>query len=160
MWCASLLPVLFALAGLIRSGAANLWCYSCVSSQPGCSENRVDWLIHSAITCPRVDDKCVKIIQRRGAEVFIVRDCLSNLVGFRRDIPADKFEGCRPAAYQPKMSVYVENSVKQLDLKHDYYESTTYCFCEFDEWCNSSVTVRANKLLFAVLMAIFLLSLF
>jgi len=116
----------------------NLWCYSCVSTEPGCTENEVNWLIHSAITCPQSDDKCVKIVDRKGSNVLVTRDCLSNLIHLRRDIPADKFEGCRPAAETKKLSIYVENYVKELDLKRDYWDQTTYCFCEFDEWCNNA----------------------
>lgn len=51
------------------------------------------------------------------ADVQITRDCLSNLIGFRKDVPADNYEGCRPAAAQPNVAVYVENHVKELDLK-------------------------------------------
>ena len=50
--------------------SCNLWCYSCVSTQPGCTLDEVNWLIHSAISCPRKDDKCVKIIDRKGCMPF------------------------------------------------------------------------------------------
>jgi len=137
--------VVFLMISLARV-SANLWCYSCVSSQPGCEEFGVNWWIHHAITCPREDDKCVKIVERKGAQVLVTRDCLSNLIGFRRDIPADRFEGCRPAAAQPKVAVYVENSVKELDLKRHYWDEVDYCFCELDEWCNSGLIPQHNKL--------------
>ncbi|CAG2103185.1 unnamed protein product [Medioppia subpectinata] len=151
------IPVLVLTAVLLATNVSgNLWCYKCVSSEPGCTVDAVNWFIHSAITCPRSDDKCVKIIDRKGSDLLITRDCLSNIIPFRRDIPADRFEGCRPAATQPKLAVYVDNSVRELDLKKDYFSDTTYCFCEFDEWCNHSLKMQSNYL---IIFTIALLSL-
>jgi len=142
------IPVLLVTLILsVSNVGCNLWCYSCVSSEPGCTVDAVNWWIHSAITCPRSDDKCVKIIDKKGSDLMITRDCLSNIISFRRDIPADRFEGCRPAATQPKLAVYVENSVNELDLKKDFFSETTYCFCEFDEWCNHSMKMQSNYLI-------------
>lgn len=124
----------------------NLWCYSCVSNQPGCSEYYVNWLIQSAITCPKANDKCVKIIESTGADTLVTRDCLSNLEGIRRDIPGDKFEGCRPAANNPKSAMYVENNVDQLYLRGQQKANVTWCFCEFDEWCNKGSNLHFSSL--------------
>lgn len=124
----------------------NLWCYSCVSNQPGCSEFHVNWLIQSAITCPKANDKCVKIIETIGSETLVTRDCLSNLEGLRFDIPGDKYEGCRPASHNPKSAVYVENNVDQLQLHGKEKSNVTWCFCEFDEWCNKGINVKYSLL--------------
>ncbi|UYV80292.1 hypothetical protein LAZ67_18002327 [Cordylochernes scorpioides] len=134
-------------------GWAWIWCYSCVSSEPGCG-HELDWRIHHAKTCPRPDDKCVKLIETRGAEMLITRDCVSNLEIHRRDLPADRYEGCRPGAKEPKRAVYVENDIVQLEIKHtsclslrfhrDYWTNKTFCFCEFDHWCNGGSRYAAQ----------------
>lgn len=49
-------------------------------------------------------------------EQVITRDCLSSLQSFRTDIPADHYEGCRPAARDVKLANYVNNSIKELDV--------------------------------------------
>lgn len=48
---------------------------------------------------------------------FITRDCLSNLEREKKDIPADRYDGCRKSAEQPKLGVYVENHISQLEIK-------------------------------------------
>jgi len=56
------------------------------------------------------------------AEERITRDCLSSLKGFRTDIPADKYEGCRKSSRDVKLGNYVNNSISELDIKR-------YAFC-------------------------------
>ncbi|KAL0273060.1 UNVERIFIED_CONTAM: hypothetical protein PYX00_005825 [Menopon gallinae] len=114
-----------------------LYCYQCVSTHPGCA-TPFNWLWHWSQPCPEANDKCVKIIERKGASEVITRDCLSSLRGIRTDIPADHYEGCRPAPRDVKLANYVNNSIHELDIRRDYYDSIEWCFCYFDNRCNES----------------------
>jgi hypothetical protein len=51
------------------------------------------------------------------AETIITRECLSSLRSVRTDIPADHYEGCRPAAKDVRLAHYVNNSIKELDIR-------------------------------------------
>lgn len=51
------------------------------------------------------------------ADEVITRNCLSQLEYSRHDVPADKYEGCRPAAKDIQLAHYVNNSIKQLDIR-------------------------------------------
>lgn len=117
------------------SGSA-LWCYECVSTEPGCG-TPLNWLFHWTRVCPESDDICVKIIEEKNGTCFtlswelclyfgdfvgdklITRSCLSSVQGYRKDIPADHYEGCRPAATYLNLGHYVNNSIKELDI-HRY----------------------------------------
>lgn len=52
-----------------------------------------------------------------SAQKIITRDCLSNFRAFRTDIPADTYEGCRAAAKDVNLANYVNNTIKELDIK-------------------------------------------
>lgn len=121
-------------------GGEALWCYQCVSTQPGCG-TPFDWRWYTSVTCPDTNDKCVKIVERKGADVVITRNCLSQVEYSRHDVPADKYEGCRPAAKDIQLAHYVNNSIKQLDVARDYYDEVTWCFCQFDHFCNSGFSL-------------------
>ncbi|XP_043477937.1 uncharacterized protein LOC122508574 [Leptopilina heterotoma] len=128
--------IFILLIFLIEQGNCGLYCYRCHSNSGGCGED-LKWF-HWAKECPEPDDKCVKIIERKEAEVAITRDCLSSFRGIRTDIPADHYEGCRPAAKDMKLAHYVNNSIAEQDVKRDYYDEVNWCICYFDNRCNGA----------------------
>ncbi|XP_063237093.1 uncharacterized protein LOC134539229 [Bacillus rossius redtenbacheri] len=141
--------IYFALGGW---NPIKLYCYRCVSTHPGCG-TPFNWLWYWGEICPEANDKCVKLIERKGAETVITRECLSSLRSVRTDIPADHYEGCRPAATDVRLAHYVNNSIKELDVKRDYYDETTWCFCYFDNRCNSG---SSNVAGFGLILAAFI----
>ncbi|XP_065157223.1 UPAR/Ly6 domain-containing protein crim [Atheta coriaria] len=114
-----------------------LWCYECVSTQPGCGDP-FNWIYLWTNVCKEDNDICVRITERKGSEKVITRACLSSLRGIRTDIPADTYEGCRKAATDVKLGHYVNNSIKELDIHRDYYDDAEFCFCFLDHRCNDS----------------------
>ena len=101
-----------------------LICYQCVSTHPGCGLYDFDSRWYWGKICPRSDDRCVKLIEKKGADIMVTRDCLSNLEAHRVDIPADKYEGCRAATPEIKLGQYTFNTIKELDTKR--YVPTMY----------------------------------
>ncbi|XP_073843261.1 QVR superfamily protein crim [Musca autumnalis] len=147
--------VLFMLSLWMREGLA-IWCYRCTSATPGCGET-FNWrgIGFLGEQCPESNDICVKITERRGAQETIIRDCLSAL-SFRTDIPADKYEGCYPAAKDVRLAHYVNHTIKEHDVKRDYFTDVKYCFCFLDHRCNGAEKSQA-VLGFGLLSAIFTL---
>ena len=88
------LVISIAIAGLlvmvilvVRTTSGIIYCYSCISTHPGCGLDTFRYSWHHSRRCPRPDDRCVKLIEQRGSEVVITRDCLSHFEGHRVDIP-------------------------------------------------------------------------
>nr|CAG4635830.1 EOG090X0I2F [Artemia franciscana] len=128
-----------------------LWCYRCVGTHPGCNEP-FDWRWYWSYTCPSWSDKCVKIIEKKGVDTVITRDCLSNLISTRRDIPGDTYEGCRAASEDVKLAQYTFNDIRELDIKRTHFDNTTWCFCSFDHFCNSAKSTGPFFITFFALM--------
>jgi len=147
--------VIFSVLG---TGLCDVWCYKCVSTHPGCGEP-FDWRWYWSYTCPNPDDKCVKIIEKKGVDTLITRDCLSSIEGIRRDIPSDRYEGCRSAATDVKLGHYVFNDIHELNIKRNYFDNTTFCFCDFDYWCNDGRSIVGSlKITVAALITAYIIS--
>lgn len=86
------------------------------------------------------------------ASVTIIRDCLSTLnSGYRTDLPADRYEGCRPASQDVRLAHYVfNNSIKELDIRRDHFDSTTFCYCFLDHRCNGSESIGSSIWTYAI----------
>ena len=118
-------PIFFHIVHSFKTGMEpGLICYQCVSTHPGCGLYDFDSRWYWGKICPRSDDRCVKLIEKKGADIMVTRDCLSNLEAHRVDIPADKYEGCRAATPEIKLGQYTFNTIKELDTKR--YVPTMY----------------------------------
>ncbi|XP_037825031.1 uncharacterized protein LOC119613159 [Lucilia sericata] len=138
---------LICLALSIKGGLA-IWCYRCTSATPGCTED-FNWrgIGFLGEKCPESEDICVKITEKRGSQRTIIRDCLSSL-SFRTDIPADKYEGCRPAAKDVHLANYVNHTIKEHDVKRDYFSDVEFCFCFLDHRCNGAESLLKSRAIF------------
>ncbi|XP_031622517.1 uncharacterized protein LOC116340260 [Contarinia nasturtii] len=138
-----------------------IWCYRCTSATPGCAEN-FHWrgIGYWGEQCPEDNDICVKVTERKGASVTIIRDCLSTLSsGYRTDLPADRYEGCRPASKDVRLGHYVfNNTIKELDIRRDHFDSTTFCYCFLDHRCNGSTSISASIWSYSIGIAIALIT--
>ncbi|XP_049864981.1 uncharacterized protein LOC126366092 [Pectinophora gossypiella] len=146
MYKMKLYVVSFVLLSIFNQSLA-IWCYQCTAATPGCVEFNWRAMGYLGNPCPDAEDICVKLIERKGAQEVITRDCLSNFRAFRTDIPADTYEGCRPAAKDVNLANYVNNSIKELDVKRDWYDETTWCFCFLDHRCNGASVAGASMAL-------------
>ncbi|KAJ0179444.1 hypothetical protein K1T71_005156 [Dendrolimus kikuchii] len=149
--------VFLVLISLFNKSLA-IWCYQCTAATPGCSEP-FNWrgVGYLGNPCPDNEDICVKLIERKGAQTVITRDCLSNFKSFRTDIPADNYEGCRAAAKDVNLANYVNNTIKELDIKRDWYDEKIWCFCFLDHRCNGAPsTFSLTKIIFVSTLACFL----
>lgn len=151
--------IFFTVLLLIASfkGSFAIWCYQCTAATPGCTEP-FDWrgVGYLGNPCPENEDVCVKLIERKGAREVITRDCLSNFKAFRTDIPADTYEGCRPAVKDVNLANFVNNTVKELDIKRDWYDQTIWCFCFLDHRCNDA-SGKSYSIVMLALTSLFLL---
>ncbi|XP_055385835.1 uncharacterized protein LOC129614898 [Condylostylus longicornis] len=131
-----------------------IWCYRCTSAIPGCGEN-FNWrgIGYLGDQCPYDQDICVKVIEKKGAQVSYTRDCLSSL-NFRTDIPSDQYEGCRPAVRDVRLANYVNHTIKEHDVKRDYYNHVEFCFCFLDHRCNNANIFRSWSTVYLVLFFI------
>ncbi|KAK3852358.1 hypothetical protein Pcinc_041054 [Petrolisthes cinctipes] len=139
--------VLLVIFSALLSVGNGLWCYRCVGSHPGCGLYDFDWRYYWSHYCPDPNDKCVKVIEQRESEVMVTRDCLSYLEGHRRDIPADRYEGCRSSATDHLLGQFIFPSIPEIDHRREHYTNVTFCFCDFDERCNHSPSLAVSYIL-------------
>lgn len=72
------------------------------------------------------------------AQETITRECLSAIINLRTDVPADRYEGCSSAAKDVRLAHYVNNSIKEYDIRRDYFNDVQFCFCFLDHRCNGA----------------------
>ncbi|XP_017781819.1 PREDICTED: uncharacterized protein LOC108566453 [Nicrophorus vespilloides] len=134
------------------NSAFALWCFECVSTQPGCGDDFNYYYMWSNV-CKEDKDICVKIVETKGAEKVITRACLSRIRAVRTDIPADTYEGTRMAAKDVKLGHYVNNSIKELDIHRNYFDKTEYSFCFLDHRCNNAPNSFTSSILVITMSA-------
>lgn len=81
-----------------------------------------------------------------SASITITRDCLSTLnSGYRTDLPADRYEGCRAASKDIRLGHYVfNNTIRELDIHREHFDSTEFCYCFLDHRCNGATSIQST----------------
>lgn len=132
--------VICSLLLVLIDKALSLQCYRCHSSQPGCGKE-LNIRLQKWHSCPNPGDGggenfCVKVIETRGSEVSILRECLMTLrhnTGHREKIPMIQRHGyCEPAR------------VNDPDPEKRVDETTKYCFCNDWNGCNTASGLKGR----------------
>jgi len=120
---------------LFVNTAVALYCYRCVSTQPGCGKE-LSIRLERWHSCPDTgpyggENFCVKIIETFGSDTIITRECLSTLrhsERHREKLPTVQRQNyCQPG--------------RNNDPKHPYDSTKVFCFCNDRDGCNAAAKV-------------------
>lgn len=137
----------FTLFVAVLQVASSLQCYRCHSSQPGCGKE-LNIRLQKWYTCPSLgtgsgENFCVKVIEKRGSEDHITRECLQTLrhnTGHREKLPTVQRHGYCTAARQ-------DDPWAPID------ERNIYCFCNDWNGCNSADTIKTRSIIISAITA-------
>lgn len=112
--------------------ASCLQCYKCVSTQPGCGKE-LSIRTQRWVSCPDVgpfggENFCVKVIEFRGSNMVLTRDCLMTMrhsERHREKIPTVQRQNyCLPG--------------RNNDPNHPTDNNMVFCFCNDRDGCNGA----------------------
>jgi len=123
---------------LYLNAAVALYCYRCVSTQPGCGQE-LSIRLEKWHWCPDTgpfggENFCVKLIEKIGSDEIITRDCLMTFrhsERHREKIPTVQRQNyCQPG--------------RNNDPKHPYDKTKTFCFCNDQNGCNGAIKINLS----------------
>ncbi|XP_064599917.1 UPAR/Ly6 domain-containing protein crim-like [Liolophura sinensis] len=132
--------VLLGLMALVQEGTG-LFCHRCSSSMGGCGEN-LNLIMFPWRPCGP-SEFCVKVVQKHGSGVKIIRECESELI--------------KDTRHRLRMPVLRRHGYCINARKNDPYNpqqtsdpSIQYCFCNDFNGCNTGSQVKVKFLPVAV----------